>query len=498
MRKKALFSALLMLILPMISSCSFITVNFDNIFPYEGTFAETVTDSKADETTKDKNGHETQRPDVDEYQYTGLDEAKKALESVRVRDFEGLTLFINTTATDGVHILTSDFDDSSQIDENDYSAAVYERNKMVEEKLHCDIRYRQTTLDEMLVGLKAAVKDEAYYSDLICVAASELGFLVNEGYLYNLKSIPFFDSGEAYFNRSGVKALSAGYGEYGIISTATVDPDDIYGVYVNLEKLSGVSEADVEALAESGEWTWDRVIEIAKASSFSYSGSVTLLADAVAASLGTEYVSNPKNETPTVILPEKAHQALGIVQTLMNESGSLHVSEGTLSESFLTGESVLHIDKLGAMESLVSASFDWTVLPMPKYSTDQEGYLSYMPTSNLTYAVPVTTTDPEGAGILINAISAASIGMLRDTYVKYHMYNTVRVSSTLDMIELIWDTPYFDFSHALGMVDEDITSATFMALREVAADSTLSLEKLFDKREKAANKALEKYYEPKW
>ncbi len=500
MRKKAIFAALLVTLTLMptvLSSCSFITVNFDNIFPYEGTFAETETDKNGDSVTSDTDeGAEKPDTDVNEYVYTGMEDAKAALASVRNYTFEGASVFISTTATDKVHILTSDFDDSAEIDENDYSAAVYERNRMVEEKLSCTIRYRQTTLDEMRADLKSAIKTEDYYADLLCVSTSELAVLAEDGYLFNLRSVPFFDTDKKYFNASGVNALSAGYYNYGVAGTATVDPDDILGMFVNLDILEKVTDVDVEALAENGEWTWDKALEIAKLSSFSCADSVGILADVIGASGRLNYVKNPHNGTRSVILPEGAELAVGYARAIASETKEPMLGT-SFTDSFSAGASALHIGRLSCMDALAKAEFDWTVVPMPKLTAEQSAYASYMSANTLAYAVPITTKDTDGAGVLIEAIFAASYGMLRDTYVKYHMYHTVRLSSTLDMIELIWDTPYFDFAHMLGAGYVDIKNGTYMVVRDAAADGG-SVETLFDKRDSAANKALKKYFEPSW
>lgn len=507
MRKKApALIALLMLAASLLSSCSFVTVNFDKIFPYEGTLADSETESESGaEKTDTEHPADTSGDTVSEYVYTGLDEAKELLSSVHGYDFGAVSVFINTTATDDIGILTSDFDDSTEIDKNDYSAAVYERNRMVEEKLNCSIRYRRTTLDEMRADIKSAIKKEEYYSDLLCVGASELAVLAKDGYLYNLRSLPFFELEQKYFNASAANALSAGYFDYGVISTATIDPDEISAVFVNLDAFvevldvpKQISDFDVEALAENGEWTWDKLIELAAGSAISYSGTNGEFVDVIAASGGVSYVSNEKNKTPEAVLTDGASSALEAARKFFVSANVLSGDENGKIDAFTSKKSTFHIGTLSDMRELPSVDFDWTVLPIPKISSEQTSYLSYMDADTLAYAVPVTTTDAEGAGALISAISAASYAYMRDVYVKYQMYHTVRVSSALDMIELIWDTPYFDFAHTLGAVSDDIADGTYMMLREAATDDKLSLDKLFKKHKSAANKALKKYYAPKW
>ncbi len=492
MKKKIAFVALIILLTAVLPSCSFVTVNFDNIFPYEGTFADSDTDggnAEGNTGSADTNG----KDEIYEYIYTGAEDAKKALESVRIYDFGGISVFINTTAGDDAHILSSDFDGSEEIDENDYSAAVYERNRMVEERYQCTIRYKQTTLEAMLADIKAAVKDVEYYSDLLCVGVNELATLAAEGCLYNLRSLPHFDTDNSLFNTSAVNALSAGYYTYGTVSTATTNPDDISGVFVNLELLSGATDADLEALVKSGEWTWDTALAVANASSFSYDGTLGGLAVEILGSGGINLISSPHNDTPTVRQPAAAVKAVDVARSL-SSGGKLTLG----GDGFLSGDVALHVASLEYMTKLVSSEFDWTVLPMPKLLDTQTAYSSYMPEDTLAYAVPVTTTDTEGAGVLIEAISAASYGLLRDTYVKYHMYHTVRKSSTLDMLELIWDTPFIDAAHTLGKVSDKIADATYGIVYDAAESAELSAEKLFEQRKDAADSALEKYYAPTW
>ncbi len=501
-KKVSALIALMMLFASVLSSCAFVTVNFDKIFPYDGTFADSDEDTDDFSKETDTTRHDdTSNDTVSEYVYTGLDEAKELLSSVHGYDFGGVSVFINTTAEDDIGILTSDFDDSSEIDKNDYSAAVYERNRMVEEKLNCSIRYRRTTLADMRADIKSAVKNEEYYSDLLCVGASELAVLAKDGYLYNLRSLPFFDLEQKYFNASAAKALSAGYFDYGVISTATINPENISAIFVNsdafVEELD-VSKQDIESLVKNGEWTWDKLIELAAVTAISYSGTRGELVDVIAASGKVDGISNPHNGIPEVELIASAENVVIAAISLFATNNLISGADGSAMSAFATKKSAFHIGKLSDMKDISSVDFDWTVVPIPKLSSEQTSYCSYMDADTLAYAVPVTTTDAEGAGAFISAISAASYAYMRDVYVKYQMYHTVRVSSALDMIELIWDTPYFDFAHTLGSVSDDIANGTYMMLREAAENDKLSLDKLFKKYKSTANKALKKYYAPTW
>ncbi len=510
--KKIRYSVLISLILAFVlslSSCSVITVNFDKIFPPSlGEYSGTETDTEGSDTP-DADTSDTEADGGDEdgkvniYEYTGSAISEKYLSEIGEYDFGGQSIFIKTTAdSEAFSVISPSIEDGEEADT--YSKAVYERNRIVEERFGCEFHYSVTTVEEMIADIKASIKNEAYYADLLALPQNELYKLVKEDYLYNLRSLPFLDRDAEYFNPYAWNSLSAGYHDYAVISYATIDPDDIGCVFINTEMTAA---DEMLALVDAGHFTWGQLLEITKWQSISFGGSLDIFPDTVYASAGLELVNNSKNKTPEVVLPEKAAGVRDVVTWLLkgwtllpeteetNEETGETVRTGGLS-AFLSGESVCHIGHLGDCDALAASSFEWAVAPMPKYHAEGD-HLSYMPNDTLTLSVPINTTDHDGASVLLRALSAASYGYLRDAYSEYHMYNTVRSSAVLKYIEMCYDTPFFDFAHGLGACSDDIADCTYLLLREAAFDPEFKLEKQFNKLDGGANKALKKLYEPR-
>lgn len=488
-----------LLVLPL-ASCSAVQINFDDIlddvFPYDGTFSDDTADLGGNVTLPDNDSESTDA--VKKHEYTGLKEAQEYLDAIGDYSFGGNTVFIKTTAT--AENLGQLFIDGEIDEEDTYSATVYERNRMVEEAFDCELHYVTTTIKQMIIDMEAAVESVDYYADLLAVTQEETASLAKEGYLCNLRSLPFFTMEEEYFNASASDALSAGYYDYGVIGAATIDPDSISCVYVNLDLLRGVYEGDLEAVAKSGGWTWELMLE-ASANAKISCGTIVAgeggLADLVSASAGLTLIKNKQNDTPEVSFSDTANKVIDVCQTLVLDRKSLTAgAEGGGLPAFLGSVSTFHFGRLGDMNELALVAFDWTVLPMPKMSPEDE-YRAYTDADTLVLSVPVNTSNPDGAAILLRAMSAASSGYLRDAYVEYHMYHTVRRSSALTLIEMIYETPFFSFEHGLGTVSSDIEDCTFGLIREMARKRDTNAEKLFGKRDNAADKALKKYYEPR-
>ncbi len=482
-----------------LASCSYVEIHYDDIldelFPFEGTFSD---DTDADNAPELPIDTDKETGALNKYEYTGLTEATEYLNGIGDYSFGGSTVFIKTTATDMIGQLFVD----GQIDDEDiYSASVYERNRMIEEKFNCELHYVITTIDQMIADINAAVEDEEYYADLLAVSQAEVAMLAKEGCLFNLRSIPFFSPDEEYFNEYASDALSAGYYDYGIIGAATIDPDSISCVYVNLDLLGDAYDGDLEAIAKSGELTWDVLLTASEGLKISC-GTIIAgeggLADIVSASAGLTMVKNSQNKVPTVTYPDKANNVLDVCRTLVFERKALTAgAEGGGLPAFLGGVSAFHLGRLANMNDLALVSFDWTVLPIPKMSADDKDYKAYTNADTLVMCVPVNTANPDGAATLMRGMSAASSGYLRDAYVQYHMYHTVRRSSALTLIELIYETPFFNFEGGLGTASSDITKCTNGLIRSMARERAEDASDIFDDLDKAADKALKKYYEPR-
>ena len=479
-----------------LSSCEHITVNFDEIFPVTGTFLETETE-KPKETEKDP---ETEAPKetLEIFEYEGLKKAEAYLESIGAYDFGGQTVFIKTTA-ENADVLHPDLEENEG---NTYSEAVYERNRIVEERYGCEFHYQTTTMEAMTADIKAAIKNEEYYADLLAVRENELPILIKEGYLYNLRSLPFLDVNAEYFNASASKALSAGYHDYGIISYATIDPDKISCIFVNVGLLGEERAEKIVSSVKNGEWTFDMLSELTAETKLITDFDVDALVDVVSASAGLTLVDNSRKASPTVKLPAAADTVVEICRKLLSGSVVFNdVNEENevtdfARDRFISGEEALYLGEMGFMNHLSSVPFEWSVLPIPKTDAELDGYRAYVTENTLTLSVPINTADPDGASVLLRALSAASAGYLRDAYVEYHMYNTVRSSAALSMIEAVYDTPFFSFERGLGSVSEKILSGTVDVIRTAAKDPEANLQKLFDKYDAKADDALEDVYEP--
>ncbi len=487
---RAAASAILCAMLFQLSSCSVIKINYDK-FGGSGTEAGTNAETEPAGTVAPVTDEETKPfiPPV-EYEYTGKKTAEERLSEIEY-DFGRESVFIRSTYEFGISRILS----FSEDDDNTFSAAKYERCRMIEERLSCELHYKVTTIEEMEKDIKAALSKGDYYADLLALTASDVVALASEGYLLDLYTLPFFSTDAEYFHEATV-GLSAGSDAWCVVSAATVEPDDVPCVFYDRRKTGD----KVEMLVNSGKWTWDELISLAGGAISMVSTEVNdgvaeldrkRLDELVSVSAGLEYISNTRGESPAVKLPEGLDAAAVLLRKLIVPGAITPAADTGI---FASGEAVFHIGRLGDMNALADAKVDWDIAPIPKVTGDEDNYRAAMPYSSLFFAVPATTTNSAGASALLRAFAAASDKYLIDAYCEFHMYNTVRRESSVSMISRIYDTACYDLAHVYGRSDGDIRNGTYLLLTAAVDDAEQNIEKLFGKRRAAANRALGKLF----
>lgn len=479
-----------------LASCSVIKINYDKFGGGNISDSERVTDAVTEPVVTEPadSGEDTVFVPQPPYEYTGKETAEEMLAGVDF-DFGGESVFIRSTYEYGIAQIMEFSDEAN----DSYSVARYERCRMIEEALGCRLHHSVSTLKEMKADLRAAISGKKYYADLLAVMGADMASLARDGLLFNLYSLPFFDLEEDCFHPA-TATLAAGNEAWGVVSYATIDPDEISCVFYDANRI----EKDISAVVRSGKWTWDELLTLAGDGGVSFpaivaeDGTMTVSVDSVegitAASAGLDFVSRNRGSAPKTAVPDGIANVADICRRLLGND--VMVPSDDVAE-FAAGNSVFHIGRLGDMETLADADVVWSIAPVPKVTGEEDGYRALMPDTSLFMCVPVNTTNPSGATALLRAFAAASYAYLIDAYSEYHLYNTVRFESTVDMIAFIYGTAYYDFARVYGSNASDIYNATHALVVSAVKDSGTDIKGLFGKRRSKADSALGKLFSAK-
>ncbi len=476
------------------TSCSFVIINdMSNVNSgvTDKDSSDTPSDSEKNNNV-DGDGLSKYTPDVDNKAL-----AEEYLSELPERDFDGTVFFITTT--DKGYIAPEDTN-------NAVSRLAMVRNSEVEDMLNITIRVSVASHETMLSEMKNAIAADSYYTDLLMLPIYTIGAYKSADTLMNMRSLPFFNIDEPYFYSDSSDMTSGSRGTYGVAGQASISPSSFSAVYMNKNILSvaGFDSDDIYKMASDGTWTWDEYLKITSAVNdinadgtvhyytTTAEGSTSRFADLVFKSSGNDFVSSNVRSMPTIGFSVKSTaKTMETLYTIYNDSNKILDSSAGAVNIFSKGESAFLIEYLSVMPKIVNAKNDWGIVPLPK-GEEQDEYRTLIANTEAVFAVPKNHTKGEIAGITLSYLNAASYGYIYDEYVNYSMLHYLRDNDSVKMLDIMLDTPAFDFALAFGNAYPEIANATYRLIRETARSN--NLEEYFEARRKEANRVMSKNF----
>lgn len=359
------------------------------------------------------------------------------------------------------------------------SQKAYERNQELEERYDITLFTSIVNGDTMYEECKAANDSGTYYTDFMMVPLYMLGSFRAAGILENLRSLPYLDMSSPYFYTESAEMCSAGYDTWGIAGHASTSPADFSAVYFNKDL---VAEMDMEMpynKVMDGSWTWDEYFTYTAAlqqyndlNGTSYYSSTTQytagrLPDLVYISLGNSYVQSGEMLIPAIDFTEEmVTEALDISNRIFKDPLAITSDTANASAVFNEGRSLFFIDYVYVADWLSNAANNWGVLPIPKANAEDD-YRTLVANTSLVFTVPAGTVNNEMVSVILSAINALSYHQLYDEYVNHAMIYTLRDNSSVNMLDIVFDTPAFDFSLSIGNAYPNIAKGTYSLIRNV-------------------------------
>ncbi len=355
--------------------------------------------------------------------------------------------------------------------------AIFRRNVELEEIYNIHIKEESTTRED--VGKKALkvimAGDDAYQVvNLTGISASSL--LNNPDALYNLYDVSTLDFSNSWWDHNSVDTFTINGKLYNAVGDMNLR--SFFSSVVLMMNKQMIETYDLEnpfTLVREGTWTIDKMMSLAAAVTSDIDGDGKLgLADNVGFfgenttghwalnSIGINTVTNIDG-TPTITLySERAVDALTKYVNLLrggeyaiyaNDISSQYAGENIwysrMMPMLMNNQLLFYNHYLGSSLDLRSMKSDFGIIPMPKYDESQETYYSATHPCYVSFmTIPATNTDPEGTGILMEAMNALS-----SKYVVPAVYETTLVGKVIrdteseEMLDIIFANRVYDIGY---------------------------------------------------
>ena len=491
-RRIALLLALSMLI-SSLGACTLVSINDPYAETMEGDFVST--DASTEESTspdEDQDKQETYLP----YEKDGM----TALNALRESNLNQSTLLIATTDTS--HAFSQDQDGTLSRSDSIYAERA-KRINWVEEKYNARIVTFTYTEDALYCEIeKSKLSDTQYVSDYYAIPAHMLGKLCAGDFLMNLRSLPFTDYTQPYFDGDAMNAMSAAYDIYAVSGDFTQAYDELSAIYFNKDLVSD----DLYQTVANGTWTWEKYFAYAKEATNETSGvsgdnlGLLSLADVEMDMWGSidfhpiraGLDAQPKLRSTSTVTDALQSMADLLFKNVYKKETTLPLEKDTENDGgtsrFTDGKTLFYHGALSKMYDWADISVNWGILPLPKFNESQKGYRTGADQSSVL-CVPFTVVESDKTGLILQALFASSYHAYKDLYLTDALAYYIRDEKTADMLDIIVSGTSFDFSVVMASGYPEISAATLDTLHETVTSKS-SARSLFKKTKGALEKLL--------
>ncbi|MGN1345426.1 MAG: hypothetical protein ACI4V1_01465 [Eubacteriales bacterium] len=347
--------------------------------------------------------------------------------------------------------------------------AIFERNKMVEERLNVQLNPIRAegweAYNNAIASLRASIMaaDGAY--DIIAGWSARIPSLSLEGLLLDLKKLQYLDFDQPWWNQSAVKELQIADKLHFVTGNIAKTMTSAMFVFAFNQRI--VSDMGVENLystVREHRWTIDYVYDLSSSMYVDMDGNGSATpedmyglitscvndADSFLQGFRVSMISRDENDLPVLDVDvERMSTIVDKVYNLFwnNPGCRAHTSGLTETSIFVEGRSLFVTVPLQTVaEALPEMEDDYGVLPYPLLDETQQEYGTRVQDALSLWCVPIDAKAPDMSAAVLEALGAQSYRTVTPAYFDVALKNRYsRDAETAEMMDLIQDSALINF-----------------------------------------------------
>ncbi len=389
------------------------------------------------------------------------------------KDFGGevfLILTSGTSDTNGVDWVTYDVY-SEKENGNAINDAVFARNLWLSETYNITIGEKKSDATTLAETQKAVLAGDDIY-DAVMTNTVSCTTLAQNGQTWDLYAIPHIDLTNPWWDRNAVETLSiAGHMNFATGDITVIDNDATWVLMFNKQIAEDLGLESFYEKVNDDKWHIDDFEKLTVEVSADLNGDGVMgLEDqygmlttnmAVAGffySAGLMIAGKDKNDLPVLAL--NTDRAAAVVdhtaewfadnESIANcDNSKIYKKPIEVREAFQNGQGLFYGEVMQCIARMRQSETDFGLIPWPKYREEQDRYYNIAhATATKMITVPLTQTDLEMAGIVLEAMAAKSKYTLTPAYYDISMNNIyMRDEESVAMLDIILESRCFDLGY---------------------------------------------------
>ncbi len=359
---------------------------------------------------------------------TTTEAPETTLDSVPALDFEGATVtFFSRTENASMPEFYVEEQTGDIVDD-----AIFNRNQAVEERLNVNFEYVENESNNAtrfewsdLLSQSVLAGDGAY--DIAAGYSMCLASLASKGHLVDLRSTQYLDFSKPWWSDSLLAESVVNdklYFASGDISTWMTLYT--YAMLFNKNILADYKLEDPYTLVDEGKWTIDKLSELTKDVYRDLNGddkkdmddqygfwSALTYTDVLFFASGqrTTTVEDGEVKISPTFSSEKTHELLTKICSMFYETNDSYLSgyNENYYFNFGLGKSLFSTLEISSVYTdLRDVTFDYGILPIPKYDEAQENYYTVASFPYTLYGIPLDAKNPDMASAVMECLASES------------------------------------------------------------------------------------------
>lgn len=296
--------------------------------------------------------------------------------------------------------------------------------------------------------------------DLIYGHSGKMWQLSLQGYFRNIREFKYQDFSKPWWPEFANDVYEVNGKQYIFVSYFTYKAvGDASAIFINKNMAEDYGLAVPYDEVRAGTWTLDEFVKMTKTiysdldndgkkSENDMFGFLCWNKMSMQTAFAECYKENSEGLLTLDYNKEQLIDTLEIIRDLISSDSGYVVDSGSPdARIFVSGRSLFYYSMIDLMakENMRESSFDYGILPVPKYDEAQEQYIT--PLDIHPFGVPVTAQNTDEISLLLEAYSSVGYNTVREAYFNTALQDKYsRDEDTADMLDIISNTLKVDLA----------------------------------------------------
>jgi hypothetical protein len=384
------------------------------------------------------------------------------------RDFEGYTFVGATKGTSSAHWTSRDFY-AEELTGEAINDAVYNRNLAVCDRYNFKMEeYGAESGEPVSDAEKAVTAGEDTYD--VILAGATINSMITKGMLYDLYNVPYMDLSQPWYDQNANSSLSIANKLYVSCGDLNImDNDATWSILFNKRLAEDLGLGNFYDMVKEGTWTQDVLLSAMEAACIDLNGdgvrdsndqwgnvgeSFDVMAYMIGA--GARCFTKDENDMPVLAVDSERYVDAYSKANAINGNANLCLTAvatnwdwDLLDGVFTEGRCLFSYVGLNRVTLFRNMEDDFGILPTPKYDEAQENYYNTVSCWSANFfAIPVTASNIERTGIILEALSAESKYTLTPAYYDVTLKTkAARDEESSEMLDIIFNSRVFELAN---------------------------------------------------